>query len=436
MNRIQILDFLTGKQVWAYYKLYLKTQWHSETEMKALQLSKLKKLLNHCYENIPYYRSIIDERKIEIRNFESLEILEKFPVLTKEIIQANYNDFIPINKQSIKGVKIKQTGGTTGNILFKRNDSITRSSVWGSYRRFEDWMGLKNHNNTLILMGGHLKKRNFIEKITSIFLGLLENSVTVDIYDTSNKTIERVINLLQKKDFYLIRSYPQFLFSVAQQLEQRRINFNVKAISTTAEPVMPEHRALFKKVFNAEVFDQYGCGEIGGIAYECEKHEGLHVTEERIILEVNEHNDLIITDLDNYTMPFIRYWNADQSIINDKLCSCGRQSKLITQIMGRTCDYVIGINGQFLHWAYFWHLIFDSQIANKRNLRKFQIMQNTKTNLLIRLVADPLSNEEMEFIRTDIEKRLGDINIEFLYESDIANAKSGKYRPVINNLLK
>jgi phenylacetate-CoA ligase len=252
-------------------------------------------------------------------------------------------------------------------------------------------MSIQPGDKTLVLMGGHVKRSGFKERIISKCIGFLENSISVDIYNTSDETIEKVITLLRKYNVAQIRSYPQFLFSVAQKLEKRGLCFNVKSISTTAEPVMIEHRNLFKKVFNADVFDQYGCGEIGGIAYECDSHEGLHIAEERVIIEENEFNELIITDLDNYTMPLIRYWNADQALISEVSCSCGRQSRLIKQIMGRTCDYVIGINGQFLHWAYFWHLIFDSNVAKNRNLRKFQIVQNTKTNLLIRLIADSLS---------------------------------------------
>lgn len=435
MNRIKIGDFLTGKQVWKYYQLYNKTQWYSGEEMKEFQTFKLKKLLTHCYNNIPYYRSIIDKKQIRINDFGSSDILFEFPILTKEIIQANYEDFLPLNSKQISGVKVGQTGGTTGNILFKRNDSLTRSSVWGSYRRYEDWMGMTDGDRTLVLMGGHVKKNNLRKILTDKFASLLDNSVSVDIYDTSDHTTELVIDLLCRNIFAQIRSYPQFLFSVAQKLENRGLHFDIKAISTTAEPVMQEHRALFKKVFNAETFDQYGCGEIGGIAYECNKHEGMHVAEERVIVEVNGSDELIITDLDNYTMPFIRYWNADQAILKNVKCSCGRQSLLIEQISGRTCDYVIGVNGQFLHWAYFWHLFFDSNIAESRKLRKFQILQNSATSLLIKLVATSLSEKEKEFIRGDITNRLGVMKIEFSYESDIENSKTGKYRPVINKLL-
>jgi phenylacetate-CoA ligase len=218
-------------------------------------------------------------------------------------------------------------------------------------------------------------------------------------------------------------------------LKREGLSFQVKAITTTAEPLTEEHRTLFREVFHAETFDQYGFGEIGGVAFECDAHEGLHITEERVIVEVNDKNELIVTDLDNFAMPFIRYHNADQAILSDIPCSCGRKSRLIKKIMGRTCDYITGMNGEFLHWAYFWHLFFDSAIAEKRDLRKFQIVQTSPNDLKIRLVANPLDDEERQVLIDNIQSRVGKMNIIFSFEPDIENSASGKYRPVINHLL-
>lgn len=435
MNRIIISDLLSGKTVWKYYKNYLNTQWFSVNQLKAFQNEKLHHLLSHCSKNVPYYKKLIANRNINLDNPNAFEILSQFPLLTKEIIQDNYSDFRPINSSRWKGVKTKQTGGTTGNVLFNRNDAATRSSTWATYKRYEDWMGHSAGDKVLVLMGGHVKSATLKSRLYSKANAFLNNTISVNIYDTSNETIEKVIHLLEKNNFSHIRSYPQFLFSVAKKLDSIGKSYNIKSISTTAEPVMDIHRELFRKVFNAEVYDQYGCGEIGGIAYECNKHEGLHIAEERVYIEVCDNSDLIITDLDNYTMPFIRYWNADQAIISDKFCSCGRQSKLITKVMGRTCDYVTGISGEFLHWAYFWHLIFDSNIADKRNLKKFQVVQEAQDEIVIRLVADHLTPTETDFFINDIQKRLGKLRVKFKYEHDIENTKTGKYRPVINKII-
>lgn len=436
MNRTIISDKLSGKSVWQQYKTFKKSQWYSKEEMKELQGEKLKKLFIHCYENVKYYKKIIVENNINIYSNDPLDTLHQFPILTKELIQENYLDFIPLNNKKIAGVLTKQTGGTTGNILYKRNDANTRSSIWASYKRYEDWMGYKSGDRVLRLMGGHIKKSPGIKHIKELFINYLNNTTSINIYNTSNETIEKTIGLLKKNRFSHIRSYPQFLYSLAQYINKKGLKFNINSISTTAEPVMQEHRSLFKKVFNAEVFDQYGCGEIGGVAYECDHHNGLHVAEERVIIETNDKNELIMTDLDNYTMPFIKYWNEDQAILHDELCTCGRASKLIKKIMGRTCDYIIGKNDEFLHWAYIWHLIFDSNIATNRNLKKFQVVQKNNDHIVIRLVSDKLQKDEEEFLSNDLKSRLGEINIQYIYEIDIENTKTGKYRPVINHILK
>ena len=153
MNRIRILDLLTRKNVWNSYKVLNETQWYSKDQMVDYQVIKLKKLLMHCHQNVPYYRKIIDDNEIDIIHFESLEILNEFPILTKEIIKNNYQDFIPKNNNILKGVKESLTGGTTGSTLLKRNDAATRSVIWGSFFRFEKWMGINKLDKKLILKG-------------------------------------------------------------------------------------------------------------------------------------------------------------------------------------------------------------------------------------------------------------------------------------------
>jgi phenylacetate-CoA ligase len=436
MNIIKIIDILTSKNVEKYYRLYKNSQWFSKQKMELFQLDKLKKLIYHCYKNVPYYKNIMLVNGINPQMISSLKDIDHFPILTKEIIKEHYNQFIPTNIKKIKGVKISQTGGTTGNILYTRNDTNTRSSVWAAYKRFEDWMGITKIDQSLILMGGHVIGKNYYEIIKQNVYNYLTNRITFNPYDTSEENIKSIVNVLKNKNISLIRSYSQFLYFLANRLKKEKFNFNIKAITTTAEPLLPKQRKLFTEIFNAKIFDQYGCGEIGGVAFECEHHRGLHITEEHVIVEINKKNELIITDLDNYSLPFIRYFNGDQAIISKNLCSCGRKSKLIKRIMGRTCDYIIGINGEFLHWAYFWHLFFDSNISEKRNIRKFQILQISNTELKIRLISEPLNKDEKQMIINNIQSRIGKMIINFSFEINIENTASGKYRPVINYILK
>ncbi|MBM4403551.1 MAG: phenylacetate--CoA ligase family protein [Candidatus Cloacimonetes bacterium] len=435
IDATKIIDLLSGKQIGKYYQIYDKSQWYSPEEMRVYQISKLKRLLTHCYAHVPYYRNLMISKSIFPSDVRDLAILQEFPIITKEQIKAEYDRFMPNNEHQIKGIKTSQTGGTTGNILYKRNDARTRSSVWASYKRFYDWMGIRPGDRVMNFWGGHVIKHGWKDTWIKRFSDLLRNSVSLDAYDTRPEIFDEIVNTLKNKHIRLIRSYPQALYSLAKKLDEQGLTFDIKAILTTSEPLMPQHRELFRKVFNAGSFDQYGCGEIGGIAYECAEHNGLHVTEERVILESNEKDELLITDLDNYAMPYIRYWNADQAIFSDELCPCGRKSRLISQVMGRTCDYLTGVNGQILHWAYFWHLLFDTNIAIDRNFIKFQIVQKAPDLIVFRTVSDPLTDIDKETLIRMIHQKMGNMRVEFVLEEDIPNTPSGKYRPVINELL-
>ncbi len=165
MDTTKIADILSGKNVYKRYLEFKESQWFSQSELKEIQLNKLRSLIYHCYENVPYYRNFMKKIDMIPSDIKSLDILKEFPIITKEIIKANYNDFTPVNLKKIKGVKISQTGGTTGNILMKRNDANSRSHVWGAYKRFEDWMGFKTGEKLLRLMGGHVIHKHNLKSI-------------------------------------------------------------------------------------------------------------------------------------------------------------------------------------------------------------------------------------------------------------------------------
>jgi phenylacetate-coenzyme A ligase PaaK-like adenylate-forming protein len=435
MDLTKVTDLLSGRNIAGYYKIYKESQWYSEEQIYEYQLIKLKALINHCYQNVPFYSNFMKKNKLSPNDLKDIGFIEQFPIITKDILLNNYNDFIPSNLSVLKKVKTSQTGGTTGRILHKRTDANTRSSTWGAYKRFYDWMGIKDEDKKMKVMGGHILKSSVSDKLKAYFKGITSNELSFDPYDNSDENINNIFHALKSNNIKLIRGYSQHLFSLGLIAKQRGDSFKVKAIMTTAEPLMLEHRNIYKEVFGAESFDQYGCGEIGGIAFECEKHNGLHVTNERVLVELDNENNMLFTDLDNFAMPYIRYRNDDQAILSDEECSCGRKGRIIKQVLGRTCDYVQGRNGKLLHWAYFWHLMFDTDIAYKRNIQKFQIRQLDHDNIIFRTVGDKLSFEDQILIREQLLEKLGDLNIEFIDEIDIENALSGKYRPVVNFLL-
>ncbi|MCB5228737.1 MAG: hypothetical protein LHW44_01515 [Candidatus Cloacimonetes bacterium] len=429
-----ITDLLSGKRVQHYYRLYTQTQWYSKDEMYAFRLYKLQKLIHHVYQYVPYYRKLMDELGMHPQDVDSLEILHSFPILTKEIILENYQDLIPSNIRQIKGVKQSYTGGTTGGALLKRNDAQTRGSVWGGYKRFMDWMQIKPKDQKLDLSGGFGKGKLSLKQIPKLLINWLNNDIPVDTYGEYETNLVYISELLSKHHISLIRSYPQFLYNIALDLDNQGLRFPVKTIMTTAEPLLPHHREFFERVFSAEVFDQYGCGEIGGIAYECPAHTGLHITEERVVVNTKDNGEFLLTDLDNYAMPYINYWNGDEAEFDTQECACGRKSQKIKYIKGRVVDYIYGHNGEKLHSSYIWKILFESGIGQKIALQKFQVLQKQDKALKFRYVGKQMSKEDELMLTQLVTEKLPQIRINYIQEADIENSKSGKYRPVISEI--
>jgi phenylacetate-CoA ligase len=228
--------------------------------MEEVQLKKFKALILHCYTNVPFYRKYMLSNGINPNDITSLSDLKAFLIITKETIKENYEDFTQVNIKMIRNVKKGQTGGTTGSVLHKRTDAATRSSTWAAYKRFYDWRGVKESDKNILIKGGHITKQTIIAEIKTRTIDKIKNTIRLDAYDSSKDNVYRLISYFFLK-VALIDGYSQSLFEVAKKIEKRELSFNIKAIMATAETLMPKYRT--KK--------------------------------------------LIITDLDNFAMPYYRY---------------------------------------------------------------------------------------------------------------------------------
>jgi len=428
----EILDLLSSKRVAHYYREYNETQWFSKSDMECYRLRKLQALLKHCYEHVPYYTRIMKSVDITPSDIKTTQDIMNFPILTKELINRHYSDLIPKNLSKLKGVKTSQTGGTTGKPLVKRNDARTRSSVWGAFSRFHDWMDIKEDEWGILVTGGHINTPSLFDQVKEAAANYLQKKHFVDAYKSPDFNIKRISELLKRGNVTYIKGYCQALYELSQISELLGYDLTVKAVSSTAETLIPQYRESIEKAFKTKVFDQYGCGEIGSVAFECNHHEGLHVTEERVLMETIEDNQLLLTDLDNFAMPLVRYKNGDGVECAENVCSCGRQSTIISRVLGRTADNLTTMDGENIHWGFIFHILWESNIAVNRRFVKFQLVQDRRNSLLFRHVSDELSLSDKQIIMDGIKHFLGDVIVAFANESDIECSSSGKYRPVLN----
>src|SRR5262249_49139131 len=194
-------------------------------------------------------------------------------------------------------------------------------------------------------------------------------------------------------------------------------------------------RAILGQAFGAPVFNTYGGREFMLLAAECERHR-LHVTADQLILEtvdeqgspvMGEPGRVLITDLHNYGMPFIRYANGDAAVIDPEPCGCGRGLPLLKYVEGRVADVVHLPDGRRLTGLYFVHMFKDFQL-----IRYYKITQHRRDALRIQIV--PLRADAaglIDTVKTVLGAQLGpavELAVELV--DDIPLTGSGKRRIV------
>lgn len=366
-------------------KFLEKSQKWSEEQMYEYRLSKLRTMLAHSYNHVPYYTELFNSHGISPDDIRSLNDINKIPILTKEIARENQQRLISGNASS-RFIKKGKTGGTTGIPVTVLKDTNDRSFTWASYYRWYNWMGLTKEDRVLTFWGSRtVLKPSLKYLITDKLSNILENNRLMNSFTMSDENINDFYLRVKKTDPVLIKGYLSALILLAKHMQANALppNKRLKAVSSTSETLLPVYRDLLESAFRVPVFDQYGCGEVSAISYECAQHNGLHINEEHVIVEaVNNENEniidekgrLIVTSLDNFVMPFIRFENGDMATLFSRKCSCGINSQMMSSIDGRTIETITLKNGGKVHGVFFTDLLYEIGITTDI-ISRFQIFQ-------------------------------------------------------------
>jgi phenylacetate-CoA ligase len=146
---------------------------------------------------------------------------------------------------------------------------------------------------------------------------------------------------------------------------------------------------------------------------------------------LDAEQNVVVTDLDNLAFPFIRYRNGDRAVAADQLCSCGRQHQVLSRILGRIGDVIVGPSGNRVHPEFFTHLLNETGIAHRARLRKYQVVQEAPRRLLWKLAADPLMEHDREWLVREVRRYLGEVDVLIETVEDIPVGRSGKFQYVI-----
>ncbi len=427
------------KSFYDYYKECGISQWQTYAELKEAQDKNLRHMISYAYENVPYYHKLFTSLKLLPKDIKTSEDLEKLPVLTKDIIRQNWDDFMPIGLASMK-YENHSSGGTTGTPFRYRlswNDRFFSGAIlyrgWG-------YGGYELGDRMVFLAGASLgvTPKSIITKKAHEFSRNLKMLSAFDMGDLEMKQYSDTINSFHPK---YIRGYPSALHSFSTWIEENDISISpLKAIFTTSEMLYPNVRKKISSVFQTDVYNNYGLNDGGVTAFECDQHSGLHIDMERSVMEVVNPNNQQLTDdegrilatsLFNYAMPFIRYETGDEAVITTDVCSCGRGLPLLQDIRGRSVDVLITPEGKKVHGWFLLYIFWEYD----RGIKEYQVVQNSVDTLEIKLVVtDDFDESQLDVICAVIHEKSAGWHIEFRFVDRIERAGNAKYKYIVNNL--
>lgn len=376
-------------------------------ELEYLNWKKTKDLLIHAYETVPFYYNRFEKIGLHPTDISSEKYFYQVPILKKGDIRDNYDDFLS-NKFSRKKIKQITTGGSTGIPLkVGRDKSIVREAQkW----RIQSWWGV-NLTDNLATVYRDLPYSK-LEKLALRLAYWPQKLIKLDASSIEKKNIKRFLDKINKKKPKMVHGYVGGIDTVADFILREDITiYSPKVVWLTAAPITKIQEKKISKAFNAPVCDQYGCSEVYFISAECPKKEGLHILSDlrkiEFIDDRNQPSDsgkLLITDLEDWAFPLIRYMNGDEGRLLNKKCSCGMELPLMDKVKGRTSDNLIFENGLTVSGEYLT-TIFDDFTDE---VDRFQVVQTSANEMEIRVQSSIDSDLKRitELVKKRVSKKL------------------------------
>jgi len=429
---------LLGRQTLACLQELEKIQWDPLEKIRQYQWQKLKALLNHAYKNVPFYQKRFKQIGATPEDIKSFEDFAKLPFLTKKDIRENFSDICACNLSKRDFIRMN-TGGSTGEPLIFYVDRRRIGYDRAAHLRARRWWGIDIGEKEIVLWGSPIELSTQ-DKLKDI-RDWLFNTRLLSAFKMSEAMMFKYAKIIKKYKPKHIFGYPSSIYLFSQFLKKHNIDLSdigIKVIFVTADMLYDFQRKTIQETFQCPVANGYGGRDSGFIAHECPAGS-MHITEDIYVefintnkpVEPGERGEIIVTHLDNYIMPFIRYRTGDVASPENKICTCKRGSPLMSNIEGRTTDFIITPSGKIMHALSLIYILRDLE-----GIEAFKIIQKKKDYLIIKIVKNQkFTAKTQNKIKDEIIKTMeSPVHIEIQFVNEIEPEKSGKYRYVISEV--
>lgn len=337
--------------------IWAKEETLSREEIQAIQLDRLKKVVERVYEKVAPYRAKMDEAGIKPEDIKSLDDLKRLPFTTKQDMRDNYPfGLFAVDKSEL--ARIHASSGTTGKptvVGYTKNDLETWSEC---VARLAVMGGAKSDDVCQICFGygmftGALGLHKGLERIGGC------------IIPSSTGNTEKQIMYMRDYGTSLLVATPSYALRIGEVAMQMGLNpktdLNLRTALVGSELMTEPMREEMKKLYGDKltVTQNYGMSELigPGVSGECTELCGMHINEDHFIAEIidpetgevlpeGEKGELVVTCLTKEALPLIRYRTRDITRLTYEPCKCGRTTARMENLSGRTDDMlkIRGVN--------------------------------------------------------------------------------------------
>jgi phenylacetate-CoA ligase len=420
-------------------KLQEQEYWYEE-QFVDYQNKELRKILFHALSTVPYYKEVfskcgLSEEKIKEFNIGDLGSL---PVLSKDELRKSGTTAL-VSEVKSKGRVYYGSSGSTGTpvqILYTHD--LHRKMTAAMENRVRNWAGV-TINDARGMIGGRRVVPDGESKGPFYRYNSFEKQVYLSAYHISAKHAMDYLEGMQKHNIKWMTGYAMSNYFLARFIEESGLKApSLKAVITSSEKLTQEMRDTFSRVYGCRTFDSYSGVEACGLISECE-HGSLHISPEIGIIELldeagnqvlpGEVGEAVCTGLLNYDQPLIRYRIGDRMRLSkNQNCSCGRHMPVIDEIIGRTEDTVIGLDGREM-------VRFHGIFIGMPNIIEGQLIQHTLSSFEIKVVVSSnLLESELNLMKSRMKSQLGEVQLDISVVDIIPRSENGKFQAVISHV--
>ena len=424
--------WLRGEPVFRLLAAYEESQWWPADRLRALQEERLTALLRFAATHTAHYGAVVRERGLDPAKLDASRLGE-LPILTKlDLVERS----AALQAWRLPGTTSwKTTGGSTGlAVRLRKNRFATAAEQAASWRSY-GWYGVRPGDHQARFWGTPLRGR---ARLRARSIDAVLNRTRFSAFAFQRDDLAGYYRELLRARPHWAYGYVSMLVQFAAYCLEEKLplaSLGVRAVVTTSEVLSEADRRTLGEAFGAPVFNEYGCGEVGAVLYECERGS-LHLMAENLFLELvpeptpgaPEACRILVTDLHNRATPLVRYDIADR-VVPAPECACGRGLPAFREIFGRAYDFIVTADGTRYHGEFFLYMVEEARDAGAPILQA-QFVQEAPDRLLIRIVGgDGYAPAHGEALAARVaEKSAGRLAARVERVEALVREKSGKLR--------